>query len=227
MSRSSPAARPKTLRSRRYPAAGRSGMPASVRCSQLCNHVLVFPMTAGAFRAVVGAVRARTGCSEDSYAPNPDFSCRRCIDCGSPPRPRWPRASRTRAKRMCPQHRHRRQPPTRRSEPPTTVSDERRKRRVGKAQYRRHARATRRHRVARQHRRGWRNVWIYRAHDRHGHRHYEYVRRKFGGYFASARDCGCRARGASAASPLAYVSADDRWSRGHRGHHSKRHRLLR
>jgi len=76
-------------------------------------------------------------------------------------------------------------------QPPSTVSDERRKRRVGKAKYRRHARATRHHRVARQHRRGWRNVWVYRAHDRHGHRHYEYVRRKFGGYFASARDCGC------------------------------------
>lgn len=75
---------------------------------------------------------------------------------------------------------------------PATVSDERRKRRVGKAQHRRHAHATRRHRATRHHRHGWRNVWIYRAHDRHGHRHYEYVRRKFGGYFASARDCGCR-----------------------------------
>ena len=77
-------------------------------------------------------------------------------------------------------------------QPPATASDERRKRRAGKAKSRRHAHATRRHRIARQHRRGWRNVWIYRAHDRHGHRHYEYVRRKFGGYFASARDCGCR-----------------------------------
>lgn len=78
-------------------------------------------------------------------------------------------------------------------QPPTTASDERRKRRVGKAQHRRHAHATRRHRAARHHRHGWRNVWIYRAHDRHGHRHYEYVRRKFSGYFASGRaDCGCR-----------------------------------
>jgi hypothetical protein len=79
------------------------------------------------------------------------------------------------------------------AEPATTVASEGRKRRVGKAGHRRHAHATRRHRAARHHRHGWRNVWIYRAHDRHGHRHYEYVSRKFGGYFARGRaDCGCR-----------------------------------
>lgn len=44
--------------------------------------------------------------------------------------------------------------------------------------------------AARHHRSRWRNVWVYRAHDRHGYRHYEYVSRKFGGYFARA--CLCR-----------------------------------
>jgi hypothetical protein len=84
-------------------------------------------------------------------------------------------------------------PVAKKAEPTTTVSNEGRKRRVGKARHRRHAHATRRHRAARHYRHGWRNVWIYRAHDRHGYRHYEYVRRKFGGYFASGRaDCGCR-----------------------------------
>lgn len=54
-------------------------------------------------------------------------------------------------------------------------------------------RAKRRARSVRTHRHGWRNVWVYRAHDRHGYRRYEYVRRKFGGYFARARDdCRCR-----------------------------------
>lgn len=65
------------------------------------------------------------------------------------------------------------------------------KRRVHKAKPRRHARA--RHRVARH--RGWRPVWVYRAHDRHGHRHYHLVWRKFGGYFARSRDCSCWYRG--------------------------------
>ncbi|MBX9588525.1 MAG: hypothetical protein K2X43_04420, partial [Hyphomonadaceae bacterium] len=59
------------------------------------------------------------------------------------------------------------------------------------SKHRRHARAIRRHRAARLSRSRWRNVWIYRAHDRHGDRHYEYVRRKFGGYFARGRDCAC------------------------------------
>jgi hypothetical protein len=78
------------------------------------------------------------------------------------------------------------------AEPTATVASEGRKR-IGKARHRRHAHATRRHRAALHHRHGWRNVWIYRAHDRHGHRHYEYVSRKFGGYFARGRaDCGCR-----------------------------------
>jgi hypothetical protein len=84
------------------------------------------------------------------------------------------------------------------AEPTTTVAEEGRKRRVGKAKHRRHVHATRRHRAAR-HRHAWRNVWIYRAHDRHGYRHYEYVRRKFGGYFARGRvDCGCRGAAAHA-----------------------------
>ena len=64
------------------------------------------------------------------------------------------------------------------AEPTTTATNERRKRRVGKARHRRHAHATRRHRAVRHHRHGWRDVWIYRAHDRHGDRHYEYVSRK-------------------------------------------------
>lgn len=56
----------------------------------------------------------------------------------------------------------------------------------------RHARGVRRHRMARHHRNRWRDVWVY-SYDRHGYRHYEHVRRKFGGYFARGRaDCGCR-----------------------------------
>lgn len=51
----------------------------------------------------------------------------------------------------------------------------------------RHARSWRRHRAARVHRNRWRNIWVYTAHDRHGYRHYEYVRRKLHGYFASTR----------------------------------------
>lgn len=51
---------------------------------------------------------------------------------------------------------------------------------------------------------GWRPVWVYRAHERHGDRHYNLVWRKFGGYFAPGRVrvgayvlprrswCGCR-----------------------------------
>ena len=58
--------------------------------------------------------------------------------------------------------------------------------RVSRAKHRRHARG------ARHHRNRWRNVWVY-SYDRHGYRHYEYVRRKFGGYFARGRaDCTCR-----------------------------------
>lgn len=58
--------------------------------------------------------------------------------------------------------------------------------------HRHHALSVRRHRVARHQRNHWRNVWVYRAHDRHGYRNYEYVRRKFGGYFARGRaDCTC------------------------------------
>ena len=34
---------------------------------------------------------------------------------------------------------------------------------------------------------GWRPVWVYRAHERHGDRHYNLVWRKFGGYFAPGR----------------------------------------
>jgi hypothetical protein len=34
---------------------------------------------------------------------------------------------------------------------------------------------------------GWRPVWIYRAHERHGHRHYKLAWRKFHGYFAPGR----------------------------------------
>jgi hypothetical protein len=53
---------------------------------------------------------------------------------------------------------------------------------------RRHVSRAKTHRAARHHRSRWRNVWVYRAHDRHGYRHYDYVRRKFGGYFAG-RHC--------------------------------------
>lgn len=64
--------------------------------------------------------------------------------------------------------------------------------RFSRSKHRRHAHAARRHRTARHHRSRWRNVWVY-SYDRHGYRHYEYVRRKFGGYFARGRaDCGCR-----------------------------------
>ena len=62
--------------------------------------------------------------------------------------------------------------------------------RVSRTKHR--ARGVRRHRMVRHHRNRWRNVWIY-SYDRHGYRHYEYVRRKFGGYFARGRaDCACR-----------------------------------
>lgn len=57
--------------------------------------------------------------------------------------------------------------------------------------HRRHVRRAGRHRTARHHRNRWRYVWVYKAHDRHGYRHYRYVPRKFGGYFASGRGCGC------------------------------------
>jgi hypothetical protein len=57
----------------------------------------------------------------------------------------------------------------------------------------RRARSARRHRSVRPHRPRWRHVWVYRAHDPHGHRTYEYVPRKLGGYFTSGRpDCACR-----------------------------------
>jgi len=79
------------------------------------------------------------------------------------------------------------------AKPRTTAANERHRGRIGKARHRRHVQATRRHRAARHHRHGWRNVWVYRAHDRHGYRHYKYVSRKFGGYFARGRaDCSCR-----------------------------------
>jgi hypothetical protein len=65
-------------------------------------------------------------------------------------------------------------------------------RRASRAKHRRHAHGVRRHRIAPHHRNRWRDVWVY-SYDRHGYRHYEYVRRKFGGYFARGRaDCGCR-----------------------------------
>jgi hypothetical protein len=64
--------------------------------------------------------------------------------------------------------------------------------RVNRTKHRGHAHGVRRHRMARHHRNRWRDVWVY-SYDRHGYRHYEYVRRKFGGYFARGRaDCGCR-----------------------------------
>jgi len=73
------------------------------------------------------------------------------------------------------------------------------KRRASRAKHRRHAHGARRHRTVRHHRNRWRNVWVY-SYDRHGSRHYEYVRRKFGGYFARGRErCAC-GRG----SPLQY-----------------------
>lgn len=34
---------------------------------------------------------------------------------------------------------------------------------------------------------GWKWVWVYRAHDRHGDRHYHLRLRKFGGYFAPGK----------------------------------------
>ena len=72
-----------------------------------------------------------------------------------------------------------------------TVETGMRNLRVG-AGHRHHAFSARRHRVARHQRNRWRNVWVHRAHDRHGNRNYEYVRRKFGGYFARGRaDCTC------------------------------------
>jgi hypothetical protein len=55
------------------------------------------------------------------------------------------------------------------------------------------ARANRRHLARSQHRRRgargprherWQYVWVYRAHEPHGERHYHYIRRNFGGYFA-------------------------------------------
>ena len=68
------------------------------------------------------------------------------------------------------------------------------KRPAARVKHRRHAHGARRHRTARYHRNRWRDVWVY-SYDRHGYRHYEYVRRKFGGYFAKGRaDCGCRGR---------------------------------
>ena len=101
-------------------------MPASVRCATLqpC------PGFSGDGRRV-------SSCGGCRFAPVPASartSMRQIVlllpslHCWcSPPRPRWPRASRTRAKRMCPQHRqcrrHRRQPPTRPSSlrpPPLT-----------------------------------------------------------------------------------------------------------
>jgi hypothetical protein len=64
--------------------------------------------------------------------------------------------------------------------------------RFSRAKHRRHAHGARRHRMARHHRNRWRDVWVY-SYDRHGYRRYEYVRRKFGGYFARGRaDCACR-----------------------------------
>lgn len=64
-------------------------------------------------------------------------------------------------------------------------------RRFSRSKHRSHAHAARRHHTARHHRNRWRDVWVY-SYDRHGYRHYEYVRRKFGGYFARGRaDCGC------------------------------------
>lgn len=81
--------------------------------------------------------------------------------------------------------------------PPLTVATadlntETRTRRFSRPKHRRHAHSTRRHRTARHHRSHWRDVWVY-SYDRHGYRHYEYVRRKFGGYFARGRaGCGCR-----------------------------------
>lgn len=82
---------------------------------------------------------------------------------------------------------------------PTAVADRTEtgtsKRRAVRVKHHRHAHGVRRHRTARHHRNRWRDVWVY-SYDRHGYRHYEYVRRKFGGYFARGRaDCACR-RGA-------------------------------
>jgi len=81
---------------------------------------------------------------------------------------------------------------------PTAVADRSQtetgasKRRAARVKHLRHAHGVRRHRTARHHRNRWRDVWVY-SYDRHGYRHYEYVRRKFGGYFARGRaDCACR-----------------------------------
>jgi hypothetical protein len=89
--------------------------------------------------------------------------------------------------------------PAKKDAPPTTVEVDRSKvetgtskRRASRVKHRRHAHGVRRHRTARHHRNRWRDVWVY-SYDRHGYRHYEYVRRKFGGYFARGRaDCACR-----------------------------------
>jgi hypothetical protein len=76
----------------------------------------------------------------------------------------------------------------------TNVETRTTKLRAQKAKPRKHVRARgRSHRVARHHR--WRRVWVYRAHDRHGDRHYHLVWRKFGGYFARRSDCLCGWRG--------------------------------
>jgi hypothetical protein len=91
--------------------------------------------------------------------------------------------------------------PAKKDPPPTTAEADRSKvetgtskRRASRVKHRRHAHGLRR---ARHHRNRWRDVWVY-SYDRHGYRHYEYVRRKFGGYFARGRaDCACR-RGAHA-----------------------------
>jgi hypothetical protein len=70
------------------------------------------------------------------------------------------------------------------------MEPEKGQRRAQKAKPRRHARAGSRPRRAARHR-GWRRVWVYQAHDRHGHRDYRLVWRKFGGYFARPYDCSC------------------------------------
>ena len=57
----------------------------------------------------------------------------------------------------------------------------------------RRARSAPRHRSVRSLRPRWRHVWVYRAHDPHGYRTYEYVPRRLGGYFTRGRpDCACR-----------------------------------
>ena len=63
--------------------------------------------------------------------------------------------------------------------------------RVGEAAERsgrvRRAASTRRHWAHRRHVGGPRLVWVYRAHERHGDRHYHLAWRKFGGYFAPGK----------------------------------------